>query len=108
MAARRCRAYRRVGQYRAEIKAQPLRVRSALVWRRARTSVPRGDDMNSASEQVFEVALQGRPLEHTPPVGHIDEQVQVAFWARVTADDRPEHAARPLDSVRFDLCQMNS
>ena len=35
--------------------------------------------MNSASEQVLEVALQGRLLEQAPPVADVDEQVQVAF-----------------------------
>ena len=64
---------------RLEIKAQLLRVRSALVCRRARTSILRGGDMNSASEQVLEVALQGRLLEQAPPVADVDEQVQVAF-----------------------------
>ena len=40
---------------------------------------PRGGDMNSAAEQVLEVALQGRLLEQAPPGAHVDEQVQVAF-----------------------------
>lgn len=61
-----------------EIKAQPLRsIRSRLSS--ARMSIPRGGDLNSASEQVFEVALQCRVLEQAPPVAHVDEQVHVAF-----------------------------
>jgi hypothetical protein len=54
--------------------------------------------MYGASEQILEIALQGRLLEQARSLAHIDEHIEIAARRGVTACDRPEdlHSARAM------------